>query len=547
MYVRIMSGVAAQEAMSALLTAYDAVADCDLGALTASGLLDFMDGLETLTCQLPTQSRRALARLQAETTPQKLGAKSWKDVLAIRWRITTSEAHRRLNEAAEMGPRQALTGEPLAPLLPAAAAAQAGGLINGEHVTVLRKAIKALPAWVDATTRGQFEVDLVRVAVGVGPKELKETAALRLFLLDQDGPEPDDTERARTRGLSKGKQQRNGNIPVRGELTPEAWATLEAIFAKYAAPGMCNPDDPEPCTSGTPSQAQIDNDHRSLAQRQHDALVVVGRIALMSGLGDLNGLPVSIIIRTTLQDLESRAGVGVTGGGTIIPIKDVIRLGAHAHHSLAVFDRATGSALDLFRTKRIASPAQRLMLIARDNGCTKPCCTVGAYGTQVHHVTADWAHGGNTNIDDLSLACGPDNRLVNTHGGWTTRMNDRHEVEWIPPPGLDTGQTRINYYHRPEALLRPPEDDSDAQPGADNTDPEPEPAQSLWDDAIATAVCDAESAAVPDMSAPLSPIEADEPPPSEPNQNTNADHEPFDPWPCAGDDQAGGGKGVRGP
>ncbi len=534
--------------MSALLTAYDAVADCDLGALTASGLLDFMDGLETLTCQLPTQSHRALARLQAETTPQKLGAKSWKDVLAIRWRITTSEAHRRLNEAAEMGPRQALTGEPLAPLLPAVAAAQAGGLINGEHVTVLRKAIKALPAWVDATTRGQFEVDLVRVAVGVGPKEPKETAALRLFLLDQDGPEPDDTERARTRGLSAGKQQRNGNIPIRGELTPEAWATLEAIFAKYAAPGMCNPDDPEPCTSGTPSQAQIDNDHRSLAQRQHDALVVAGRIALMSGeLGQLNGLPVMVIIRTTLQDLESRAGVGVTGGGTIIPIKDVIRLGAHAHHSLAVFDGATGSALDLFRTKRIASPAQRLMLIARDNGCTKPCCTVGAYGTQVHHVTADWAHGGNTNIDDLGLACGPDNRLVNTHGGWTTRMNDRHEVEWIPPPGLDTGQTRINYYHRPEALLRPPDDDSDAQPGADNTDPEPEPAQSLWDDAIATAVCDAESAAVPDMPAPLSPIEADEPPPSEPNQNTNADHEPFDPWPRAGDDQAGGGKGVRGP
>ena len=54
-------------------------------------------------------------------------------------------------------------------------------------------------------------------------------------------------------------------------------------FAKYAAPGMCNPADPEPCTSGTPSQAQIDNDHRSLAQRQHDAMVAVVRIALMSG------------------------------------------------------------------------------------------------------------------------------------------------------------------------------------------------------------------------------------------------------------------------
>ncbi len=476
MYVRIMSGTGLQEAVTALRAAFDAVAACDIDLLTRGELIGPLDELETLGCQLPSVSQRLLARLQAEATPQQLGAKSWKDVLTARWRISGAEANRRLNEAAVLAPRRTITGEPLPAVLPATAAAQALGLITGEHVAVIRAAVRKLPGFVDPATAAQFEVDLVRVAVGVGPKELKETAALRLFLLDQDGPEPDDTERARTRGLSKGRQQRNGNIPLSGELTPEAWATLEAIFAKFAAPGMCNPDDPEPCTSGTPSQAQIDNDHRSLAQRQHDALVVVGRIALMSGLGDLNGLPVSIIIRTTLQDLESRAGVGVTGGGTIVPIKDVVRLGAHAHHSLAVFDRATGSALDLFRTKRIASPAQRLMLIARDNGCTKPCCTVGAYGTQVHHVTADWAAGGNTNIDDLGLACGPDNRLVNTHGGWTTRMNDRHEVEWIPPPGLDTGQARINYYHRPEALLRPPEEPEpgDAEPiASEPIDPEP--------------------------------------------------------------------------
>ena len=176
--------------------------------------------------------------------------------------------------------------------------------------------------------------------------------------------------------------------PITGELSPEAASLLEAIFARYAAPGMCNPDDAQPCTSGTPTQAQIDGDQRSLTQRQHDALVAVLRIALMSGeLGELNGLPVSVIIRTTLQDLESRAGVGVTAGGTKIPIGEVIRMGAHAHHSLAVFDGATGSALNLFRAKRIASPAQRIMLIARDGGCTKPGCTVGAYGCQAHHVT----------------------------------------------------------------------------------------------------------------------------------------------------------------
>ena len=169
---------------------------------------------------------------------------------------------------------------------------------------------------------------------------------------------------------------------------------------------------------GNPSQAQIDNDHRSLAQRQHDALLAVGRIALMSGeLGQLNGLPVSVIIRTTLQDLESRAGIGVTGGGTRMPIKDVIRMAGHANHYLAVFDNATGSALDLFRARRVASPAQRIMLISRDGGCTKPCCTVGAYGSQVHHVTTDWAQGGLTNINDLGLACPPVTAASKTAAG----------------------------------------------------------------------------------------------------------------------------------
>ena len=209
----------------------------------------------------------------------------------------------------------------------------------------------------------------------------------------------------------------------------------------------------------------------------------------MSGeLGQLNGLPTSIIIRTTLQDLESRAGVGVTGGGTVLPIRDVIRLASHAHHWLAVFDGATGQALNLFRAKRVASPAQRIMLIAREGGCTKPCCTVGAYGSQVHHALRDWSDNGNTNVDELALACGPDNRMVEP-GGWTTQFNAHGEVEWVPPPQLDTGQARVNYYHRPERLLRPPDD---PKPHRDNANDEPVP---------------------------------------RPPDRHNGDTEPFDPWP----------------
>ncbi|MBE1552825.1 hypothetical protein GGC64_006912 [Mycobacterium sp. OAS707] len=133
-----------------------------------------------------------------------------------------------------------------------------------------------------------------------------------------------------------------------------------------------------------------------------------------------------------------------------------------------MFDKATGSALDLFRSRRVASAAQRIMLIARYGGCTKPGCTVGAYGSQVHHAAQDWADDGQTNINDLALACGPDNRMVGPDG-WSTRINATNDVEWIPPPHLDTGQARTNDYHRPERLHRPPEDDLDTpSPNGDN-------------------------------------------------------------------------------
>ena len=104
-----MSGTVVQEVIAAMRAAHDALAACDLDSLTLPELLAVGDELQTLTCQLPTQSHRLLARLQAETTPKEMGAKSWRDVLAIRWRISTSEAHRRLTEAALLGPRRSLT------------------------------------------------------------------------------------------------------------------------------------------------------------------------------------------------------------------------------------------------------------------------------------------------------------------------------------------------------------------------------------------------------------------------------------------------------
>ena len=82
--------------------------------------------------------------------------------------------------------------------------------------------------------------------------------------------------------------------------------------------------------------------------------------------GQHNGLPASIIVTTTLTELEAAAGQGITGGGTILPMSDVIRLGRHARHYLAIFDK--GKALALYHTKRLASPRTAHRLVCEGPG-----------------------------------------------------------------------------------------------------------------------------------------------------------------------------------
>jgi len=128
--------------------------------------------------------------------------------------------------------------------------------------------------------------------------------------------------------------------PLRAWLTPAARAALEAVLAKLAAPGMADPDSEHPVLDGTPSQEAIDRDTRTPAQRNHDGLLHAAlRAVLASGkLGQHNGLPASIIVSTTLKDLEAGTGTALTGGGTLLPMKvgappacgGVIRLAAHA-------------------------------------------------------------------------------------------------------------------------------------------------------------------------------------------------------------------------
>ncbi len=439
-----------------VLTAWDKVAAHPANAVTAPELLSVLERVERLRRMLPAVEHTVLTQLQSQTTPITMGAKSWRAVLTNRLAISGADATRRISDAAELGPRHSLTGQALPPTLPTTAAAQSRGEIGADHVTVIRSFMDHLPASVDVATREHAEAQLGGLAGGLTPEGLRKLAHQLMAMINQDGSLDDERDQARKRGIVIGPQRIDGMSRITGWVDPEMRAAMDATNAKLAAPGYCNPDDESPCVGGTPTREQIENDSRTSAQRTHDALKTVCMAMLSSGqLGQHNGLPVTIVVTTTLEQLTSAAGLAHTGGGTYLPMPTVIRLASYAHPYLTVFESPREIRLYHGRTRRTASPGQRLALYAIDKGCTKPNCATPAYQTQVHHATRDFARGGNTDINELTLACGCDNRMVNDGpAGWITRKRTRdNKTEWIPPPHLDHGQTRVNYYHHPEELL----------------------------------------------------------------------------------------------
>jgi hypothetical protein len=422
--------------------------DADIDALNTQQCLAMLEQCEQVRRGLPALEHRLINKLSREATPEELGGKL-SHAIAEATLISRAEAGRRVREAADLGERCGLTGEPLPPVLAATAAAQRTGRLGAGQVAVIRRFWHQLPGFVDADTREAAEAHLADLGTHYRPETLAGLAQHLMDCLNPDGNYTDD-DRARRRGLTLGNQGVDGMSALRGWLTPEARATLEAVLAKLAAPGMCNPADENPCVDGAPTEDAIEHDARSAAQRNHDGLNAALRAVLASGeLGHHNGLPASIIVSTTLAELEQAAGRGITGGGTRLPISDVIRLARHAHQYLAVFDN--GQPVALYHSKRLASPGQRIVLYAKDRGCSAPGCTVPGYYCEVHHID-EYANCHTTDVDNLTLACGPHHRLLGPRG-WTTRKHPSGRTEWIPPPHLDHGQPRTNTYHHPNKMF----------------------------------------------------------------------------------------------
>ena len=416
--------------------------------------LEALDRVETIRRRAAAATLDLVGSVHRSKDPA-LGGSTAKLIADI-VRITPSEGRRRIRDTEQLHPRATLTGQALPPALPATAKAWDAGLLDIEHLRTIQKFLKDLPEGIHPAAAERAEAFLADKATILRPDQLEKVADRLAAKLNPDGRFSDDY-RAAQRGFTWcGRQRPDGMSIARLVATPELRAMLEAWMAKFAAPGMCNPADQTPTVTGEPTQAIQNNDTRTHPQRQHDALSALVRGQLGDPkLGQHNGLPVTVIVSTTLDQLHAGAGVAVTGGGSLLPLRDLIRMASHAYHYLCVFDTHTERALYLGRSKRIASADQRIVLHAKDRGCTAPGCDMPGYLSDVHHVD-EWADGGLTNIDKLTFGCGQHHGLA-TSGGWKTRKRSDGTTEWIPPPQIPL-PPGVNDYHHPERLM-PGDDD----------------------------------------------------------------------------------------
>jgi hypothetical protein len=87
--------------------------------------------------------------------------------------------------------------------------------------------------------------------------------------------------------------------------------------------------------------------------------------------------------------------------------------------------------LEVGRTSRVVTPAQRAALVVRDGGCALAGCDRPPAWCEAHHLV-HWLHGGPTDLANLALVCRAHHRAVH-EGGWRLARDPDGQLAATPP------------------------------------------------------------------------------------------------------------------
>jgi hypothetical protein len=178
-------------------------------------------------------------------------------------------------------------------------------------------------------------------------------------------------------------------------------------------------------------------DRTPFDQRMADALVAVcksdatGETPQEARAGGMRRNRPTVVVHADMSFL-----VGGEGGAELDVLgplsREVARRLACDAKVLVSADGPTGQSLNLGRTRRDPTDAQRIEIRRRDKGCRFPGCTYTEF-TDVHHVW-HWIEGGPTDLYNLVELCDRHHRCVHEMG-WKMSGDANVEITFKSPTG----------------------------------------------------------------------------------------------------------------
>ena len=313
--------------------------------------------------------------------------------------------------------------------------ALADGRISHAHVALLARL--ATPRVADLVQAIQAE--LVDLAQGVRFETWGRQVQALLDLADADGghdPRPDDNRLSLTEGL-------DGTVHVEAELVGE-WAVEARAALEAEADRLFHAFRSDAAATG--GEVAVPRRQVLLAM----AFVELCRAGRAAGRSERPGsaptADVTLVVSTP-SDLDDRcrhprrdesdadwlAGLLVTTLDGMPVRPSVARLLACDPAFRVLVESHTGETLQLGRSRRHASPAQRRAAARRFGGCCFPGCDAPPSWTDLHHVEL-WEDGGTTDLDLLAPLCRHHHGVVH-RSGWSVRPAAPHGFDIVTATG----------------------------------------------------------------------------------------------------------------
>jgi hypothetical protein len=261
----------------------------------------------------------------------------------------------------------------------------------------------------------------------VEPKVIRQLADRIRDRVEQDAVDELDEPAAEPADVLYTRDLPGGRLEFWGELSAESGARFTAMLEPLSMPRPEGPKD------RAHRFGEAFADVVSLASRSGD---------LPSEVGERPHISVTVDVET----LRRGVGHAVLDGDLFLSAAQARRIACDAK-VIPVVMGGGSEVLDLGRTKRTVSVAQRKALHARDRGCSFPGCSRPPKWCDAHHLD-HWADGGTTDLDNLILLCRRHHALVH-HSQWRIALTGGIPT-FIPPRHVDPAQRpRQNMLHRP--------------------------------------------------------------------------------------------------